>query len=328
MNIALVFISLIIAIVLPFKLFLFSYAILGPLHYLTEIGWLHKKKYFVRGKQNWVLILLLISVLASLYPMLRVVDYGGIELLKNLTLYMGSRMDALVVTALIFTVGLVSFRNTGHLIVTAILTFAITSYLSLFLPTPFMLIGLFVPTLIHVYVFTFLFTLYGALQVKSRYGILVGICMLTVPFIIYFLPNGFLAANFSEEIKEVFIGSNMVGVSAMVARIVGGVPIDSFDISSQIGVRIQTFIAFAYTYHYLNWFSKTTVIGWQKALSKKEIFAILTLWILLSGIYIYDFQTGFVALFFLSYLHVFLELPLNAISVKGILLLRANEKQR
>ena len=46
LNVALVIMSLFIAIKLPFELFLFSYAFLGPLHYLTEINWLHKKKYF------------------------------------------------------------------------------------------------------------------------------------------------------------------------------------------------------------------------------------------------------------------------------------------
>jgi hypothetical protein len=31
----------------PFELLLFSYAVLGPLYYLAEISWLHKKKYFI-----------------------------------------------------------------------------------------------------------------------------------------------------------------------------------------------------------------------------------------------------------------------------------------
>ena len=38
LNIGLIALSLIIAIMLPFRLFSFSYAILGPLHYLTEIN--------------------------------------------------------------------------------------------------------------------------------------------------------------------------------------------------------------------------------------------------------------------------------------------------
>lgn len=46
-NIGLMIISLILAYILPFEVFLFSYAVLGPLHYLTEISWLHQKNYFV-----------------------------------------------------------------------------------------------------------------------------------------------------------------------------------------------------------------------------------------------------------------------------------------
>ena len=42
-NIALMLVSIIAAFVMPFEVFLFAYAFLGPLHYLTEIGWLHKK---------------------------------------------------------------------------------------------------------------------------------------------------------------------------------------------------------------------------------------------------------------------------------------------
>ncbi|MEZ4686061.1 MAG: hypothetical protein R3B47_08345 [Bacteroidia bacterium] len=35
-----------------FELFLFSYAFLGPLHYLTEINWLQKRSYFVSDKRS------------------------------------------------------------------------------------------------------------------------------------------------------------------------------------------------------------------------------------------------------------------------------------
>lgn len=54
LNIGLIALSLIIAIMLPFRLFLFSYAILGPLHYLTEINWLKDKNYFLSQSSPWV----------------------------------------------------------------------------------------------------------------------------------------------------------------------------------------------------------------------------------------------------------------------------------
>ena len=49
-NMLLMAISVVAAIILPFEVFLFSYGILGPLHYLTEILWLHDKNYFSKFK--------------------------------------------------------------------------------------------------------------------------------------------------------------------------------------------------------------------------------------------------------------------------------------
>ena len=54
LNIGLMLISLIAAFILPFEVFLLSYAILGPLHYLTEISWLHDRQYFSPKKLDWV----------------------------------------------------------------------------------------------------------------------------------------------------------------------------------------------------------------------------------------------------------------------------------
>ena len=55
-NLGLMVLSCIVAFILPFEVFLFSYGVLGPLHYLTEIGWLHKKGYFTTGKYDYVFL--------------------------------------------------------------------------------------------------------------------------------------------------------------------------------------------------------------------------------------------------------------------------------
>src|SRR6185503_2075930 len=52
LNIALMIISCVLAFRFPFELFLISYAVLGPLHYLTEISWLNDRKYFTEGKSG------------------------------------------------------------------------------------------------------------------------------------------------------------------------------------------------------------------------------------------------------------------------------------
>ncbi len=46
-----------------------------------------------------------------------------------------------------------------------------------------------------------------------------------------------------------------------------------------LGLRISRFLAFAYTYHYLNWFSKTSAIGWHR-LKSAPLLKILGLWAL------------------------------------------------
>ena len=86
---------------------------------------------------------------------------------------------------------------------------------------------------------------------------------------------------------------------------------------SNAGFIVMRFIAFAYTYHYLNWFSKTEVIGWHKV-PKVRFVGVITLWLIACGLYLYDYATGLSFLFFLSFTHVLLEFPLNITSVVGI----------
>ncbi|MFM7311121.1 MAG: hypothetical protein ACKOZY_10975, partial [Flavobacteriales bacterium] len=64
MNILLMFITAVLAFFMPFETFLIAYAFLGPLHYLTEISWLHDRQYFAKGKYDY-LVLLIIGVLLS-----------------------------------------------------------------------------------------------------------------------------------------------------------------------------------------------------------------------------------------------------------------------
>jgi hypothetical protein len=86
---------------------------------------------------------------------------------------------------------------------------------------------------------------------------------------------------------------------------------------SPVGLSVGRFIAFAYTYHYLNWFSKTEVIKWHKV-PAKWLAAVIVLWIFSVLLYVYNYKTGLTALYFLSMLHVFLEFPLNYRPVIGI----------
>ena len=87
--------------------------------------------------------------------------------------------------------------------------------------------------------------------------------------------------------------------------------------NSTTGIMLMRFIAFAYLYHYLNWFSKTEVIRWHKV-SKVRFILVIVLWLAACGFYIYDYSLGLSVLFFLSFTHVLLEFPLNIVSIIGI----------
>jgi hypothetical protein len=79
---------------------------------------------------------------------------------------------------------------------------------------------------------------------------------------------------------------------------------------------VMRFIAFAYTYHYLNWFSKTAIIKWHKVPGRR-LSLIGMLWAACVVLYIYNNSAAMKVLFCLSFLHVFLEFPLNHMSFMG-----------
>ena len=77
------------------------------------------------------------------------------------------------------------------------------------------------------------------------------------------------------------------------------------------------FIAFACTYHYLNWFSKTEVIRWH-AVPRPRFIAVVVVAAISVALYAVDYSLGFKWLFLMSFMHVMLEFPLNWVSATGI----------
>src|SRR5579872_4058036 len=59
--------SCLLAFIFPFQLFLFSFAVLGPLHYFTEIPWLHGKKYYTTGKYDYLMLAVLCCIIAAIH---------------------------------------------------------------------------------------------------------------------------------------------------------------------------------------------------------------------------------------------------------------------
>jgi hypothetical protein len=321
-------VSLVAACILPFWLFIFSYAVLGPLHYLTELGWLNKKKFFTTGRYDFLPLILIGLTWASLYIFLTAFD----ELKPSLKVEMlgedwgesfttmARKMNDVLLAGLVggfvmalvkkwwiktlalvvgFTVGAIMTANDveGHRLI----------------------IGVLLPTLIHVFIFTGLFMLYGAIKSKSKVGyigvgflVACGAACFIIPATSAFGASGFGFDNYTDLS---FDSVNRVIYNFGADR--GDWITDSDKLFSGYGLQLQRFIAFAYTYHYLNWFSKTSIIGWHKVPLVNLITALI-LWVGSVVLYFYNYKYGLRALLTLSILHVVLEFPLNAMSIKGI----------
>jgi len=315
LNIVLVAISLILAIYLPFELFLFAYAILGPLHYLTEINWLDNKKYFLGKRKSWFLFFVFIAILVSIHPMIKLFDSSWTE--NNFFELLLKYGPIIVFSCFLFAFGLL-FIKVNKLLTPAIVFVCLISFgIYYFIPTPIILAGVFLPTIIHVYLFTFLFILYGARRNSNPIGKINAIALLIIPLIIYCLPLHPANYELSNDAINNYSSSNFHFLNKAIAYLIGESISDIKQIDV-VGLKIQVFIAFAYTYHYLNWFSKTSIIGWSKGLNRKRSLIIGVLWIGSVGIYMYDFKLGFTYLIFLSFLHVFMEFPLNVRTIQDL----------
>ena len=320
LNIFLIVISLIFAYKIPFELFLFSYAFLGPLHYLTEINWLKERNYFIKTK-DWIWTFVLFGVVISVPLLLSLPWFNfiyDIDLVKSFLKELNSSSNVILLTALFFSIGLVFLKELKYTLIFLLISI-VASYLILkYISFSVVLVSIFLPTIIHVYLFTLIFMLFGAIKSKSTPGY-IGVALLAlIPVIITFgkiNPDQYIL---SQNTQDNFIASGFQSLNFSLANLLNSSKHESFSLLSLLGIKIQIFIAFAYTYHYLNWFSKTSIIGWHKGASKTRLGIIAAIWVASISFYLYDYRTGIIVLFFLSFLHVFLEFPLNIVSVKGI----------
>lgn len=303
-NIGLMVVSAILAFVLPFELFLFSYAILGPLHYLTEIGWLHKKNYFTKGKYDFIFL----SVLCFL-----VFYFSFIQPAKS-----DSQIPSIILYGVLLSLIFVFIKDNLYRVILALLALIGIAMAKTGL-TYFVWIGIFLPTIIHVFIFTWAFMLYGVIKNKSFAGYLSVAALGFIAMSFFFIKAPGLQYQVSAYVTK----------SYDLFYLLNTFLIDFFGLSTgtndsntlvyhtNAGFVIMRFIAFSYTYHYLNWFSKTSVIQWHKV-PKKTLMITLALWVFSVALYVIDYNIGLKALYFLSFLHVFLEFPLNVTSFQGI----------
>lgn len=321
LNIILIIISLYAAFHIPFGLFIFSYVFLGPLHYLTEINWLKEKEYFL-GKANWSYVFIFIGVMLSIPFISKIPNFSEQIANKNINIFLKDLSyfsDELYSIGFITAIGVLYFKKILHTLLFAVIGGTAAIIVLNHTPSAALAIAIFVPTLIHVYIFTTLFMIYGNIKNKTMPGLISILLMFIVPLVIYFSKiNPVEYYEVSNYTKNSYMDSNFGILSSVIAKYF--IPKGSeYNFLSVVGIKIQIFIAFAYTYHYLNWFSKTSIIRWDKGITKTKIKAIVAIWLISISIYMYNFKIGFVLLSFLSVIHVLLEFPLNAVTIKELL---------
>jgi hypothetical protein len=313
LNSALMVASCAAAFLIPFELFLLAYAVLGPLHYLTEISWIHDRNYFVdrehagRARQLTIAWLLLVGLT------LAVMIYGLAA--ERLLASPASPVFEIGLFYLVFVAAALIIFRVNEIVATGLIL--LTGFgLLLFSGSPYYgLIAFFIITIVHVMVFTAAFLLHGALKTRSRSGIAaVAVYALCVASFFLLAPAGAAVGLFVRESYQPFETLN-----AQLIQLLGLGPGTALAeiYESPAGAAVMRLIAFAYTYLYLNWFTKTSVIGWHRISTTRGI-AILLLWLAALGVYAWNYLLGFALLYSLSVLHVMLELPLNHHSFAGI----------
>lgn len=301
LNTGLIILSCIVAFYIPFELFLFSYGILGPLHYLTEIGWLHKKNYFTKGKYDFIFLVVACIILV----------YWNYRPPKNY----GLSAD-IILFSLLSCIAFVFIKDWLYRFVIIALSLVFVGILNNS-PQFFTWVGVFLPTIIHVFIFTWAFMLFGVLKERSWQGLLSILVLIACSVVIIAVQPAGLMYSVSDYSQKSYSQFGELNFRLINYFNMGQLTDIKQVFTTNAGFVIMRFIAFAYTYHYLNWFSKTSVIKWH-LVPKKVLFVTIGLWLISIALYIYDYSLGLQVLFFLSFLHVFLEFPLNVMSFTGI----------
>jgi len=275
-----------LALFIPFELVLLSYAILGPLHYLTEISWLKGRRFFTLKSYDiyFIVMVAVISWLLKLpYANLIYYTFG----LSFILLVISNNIYRLLAFLLLIAAGY--FLLTNNLLRT--------------------IFGLYIPTLIHVYVFTGAFLLLGALKLRNVSGYIAFFTFLLCPVLLCLLFTGFHTTPSQWAISDYvhFKSLNTTSLRRQNINIY----------TNSASIILTRLIAFAYTYHYINWFSKTKIINWHR-IPLKWAAAILVIWVASVSLYFYDYHAGIKWLLLLSLVHVILEFPLNCRSFGGI----------
>ena len=291
LNVGLMLAAAGMACVAPVELFAISYVVLGPLHYLTQLAWLRDRRWFTPGRVDpWLL-----SIPAAALAFGNFLD----------PIAPGDWRTALVLVVLVAAGVLAAtarrLPRLGLLVVAAAVAWGVRHDPSI------ALLSFMVPTAIHIFVFTGAFMLTGALRNRSATGLAGFALFLAIAAVLLLAPlprPGHDAAPWLVQAVAPFDA-----LRERLGSLLG--------LSSGRSGGIERFLGWAYSYHYLNWFSKTRLIGWHRGTRARRA-AIASAWIACVALYAIDYTIGFVVVGLVGMLHVVLELPLDVRTFAGL----------
>lgn len=284
-HLGLLLAALAITYVVPFELLLLSYVVLGPAHYFTEISWLHDRKYFLPHR-NVAFGLVGVAVVAALI---------GNASWFGFVIWMAFVACALLTTT---TAAQSAILTIAALAVTAIMA-ANGSSLAV--------LGILLPTLIHVSLFTLVFMTLGAYRSGSKaQALLVIVYLMAIGIILVAPPSAATQIPAFAKAGQEYFGN----VGPALGRLLG---IGNLGLDT----RLTSLLAFVYTYHYLNWFIKADVIRWAE-IPRLRLVLVAAASVASTALYFYDYAFGFTVLLALSLVHVVLEFPLNSLALRQL----------
>ena len=275
-----------LAYLVPFELLLLAYVVLGPAHYATEISWLHDRKYFL-PQRGIAVGLALVAVAAAL--------------IDNAAWFGFVMWSAFVICVLIAATttalqGMVLF----------IAALALTAWMAT-QGASLAVLGVLLPTLIHVSVFTMVFMALGAYRSGAPVQwILLALYVAAIALILIVPPSAAtIVPSFEKAGQEYF-----ANVAPALGRLFG-IP------GLRLDTRLVSLLAFVYTYHYLNWFIKAEIIHWNR-MSRGRLALVVAASAASTALYFYDYAFGFTVLLALSLAHIVLEFPLNGLALRQL----------
>ncbi len=313
-NIGLMLLSFGSALLFPAETFLVAIMILGPLHYLTEMPWLEKKGFFIPSKK-------MVWLLVGMGVLIIFLQFGKDLLPEGSGKWTFRTMGMLAGACFLVAFSLTMFKKLSLILVALVVILIASWFLSESPQYTQLFLNLF-PTLIHVFIFTSAFILFGALKHKSKTGIASLLVYTVCTALIFLFTPSASDATLNPTVINLYYYQADIHMSLVSILNFPTIGPDNYDLDNLIfyspaGITVMRFIAFTYMYHFLNWFSKTSIIKWHEN-SRFVLVGVFSVWIGVLILYWIDLSLSLNIIYVLGIFHVILEYPLNHRSFVGI----------